>query len=162
MSSLARCRRALRSPTSSPRSRGSQPALEAGGRPSIRMRCWAVSRAVGYDRPISTPGSHVTFFRPHDLTSSARFLWRLPGFLRQPVRAHEARAALAQRLERRHNALLELIREVVYTNSASPYLQLLRLAGCEYGDLAALVGREGLTGALETLYRLGVYLTIDE
>jgi hypothetical protein len=35
-------------------------------------------------------------------------------------------------------------------------------AGCEYGDLADLVEREGLEAALLTLYRAGVYLTVEE
>jgi hypothetical protein len=44
----------------------------------------------------------------------------------------------------------------------NPYRQLLRLAGCEHGDLERLVRQEGLEGALSGLYRAGVYLTVDE
>ena len=50
----------------------------------------------------------------------------------------------------------------IYRNPSSPYLPLLRLAGCEPGDLARLVEREGVEGALERLRDAGVYLTFDE
>src|SRR5205823_8478058 len=40
--------------------------------------------------------------------------------------------------------------------------ELLRLAGCEFGDLDLLVRREGVEGSLRELHRQGVYLTIDE
>jgi hypothetical protein len=50
----------------------------------------------------------------------------------------------------------------VYANPASPYRELLRLAGCEYGDLERLIARDGLEGALRQLYTCGVYLTVDE
>jgi hypothetical protein len=43
-----------------------------------------------------------------------------------------------------------------------PYRRLLEIAGCAPGDLEALVLREGVEGALEQLYRAGVYLTLDE
>ena len=36
------------------------------------------------------------------------------------------------------------------------------MAGCEYGDLERLVHRDGVEGALRTLYHAGVYLTIEE
>jgi hypothetical protein len=45
---------------------------------------------------------------------------------------------------------------------ASPYRELLQNVGCEYGDLERLIGHDGIEGALRALYRLGVYLTVDE
>ena len=97
-----------------------------------------------------------------DVAVGARFLWSLPGFLRRPVTLDEARATLRRRLERREADFLGLARRAVYEHAASPYRALLRLAGCEYGDLERLVGREGVEGALRLLYRHGVYLTVDE
>jgi len=38
----------------------------------------------------------------------------------------------------------------------------LNLAGCEYGDLEKLVSQDGLEEALQTVFRHGVYLTVDE
>jgi len=65
-------------------------------------------------------------------------------------------------LEHRHANFLALVRRGVYEQAASPYRHLLRLAGCEYGDLEQLVRQDDVEGALRTLYRSGVYLTVDE
>ena len=53
-------------------------------------------------------------------------------------------------------------RGTLYGAPAGPYAVLLRRAGCEYGDLARLVARDGAEGALAQLFRAGVYLTVDE
>jgi hypothetical protein len=67
-----------------------------------------------------------------------------------------------RRLARREADFLDLVRRAVYANPESPYRPLLATAGCEYGDLARLVGRDGLEAALAALARDGVYLTLDE
>src|SRR6476469_3491209 len=97
-----------------------------------------------------------------DVIAGARLLRGLPSFLRHPIRAVEARSFLRRRLERRESDFLALVRRVVYANRCSPYRDLLRVAGCEYGDLERLVGHDGLEGALLVLYRRGVYLTVGE
>ncbi len=50
----------------------------------------------------------------------------------------------------------------VYRSPASPYRALLGHAGCAYGDLARLVERDGVEGALQALAREGAYLTVEE
>jgi hypothetical protein len=97
-----------------------------------------------------------------DLRTGARFLWQVPGFLRHPLTIEEARATLRQRLEHREADFLALAQHAIYEYPPSPYRTLLRLAGCEYGDLARLVRRDGVEGALGALLRQGVYLTVDE
>jgi hypothetical protein len=97
-----------------------------------------------------------------DLSMGARLITGLPRVLRDPIRIEAARATLRRRLERREADFLDLVRWGVYANPSSPYGDLLRLAGCEYGDLERLLSREGLEGALERLYAHGVYLTVDE
>lgn len=106
------------------------------------------------------PGGNVLTVQ--DLTEGFRFLSRLPSFLRHPIGVEEARAVLRGRLERREVDFLALVRRNVYERPESPYRQLLGLAGCEYGDLESLVNRDGVEGALQTLFRHGVYLTLDE
>lgn len=98
----------------------------------------------------------------HDLSSGLRFLAGLPGYLRHPVLAPEAQSIVRHRLAHREIDFLALVREAVYRYSRSPYLPLLRMAGCEYGDLQRLIVAEGLEGALQALYRHGVFLTVDE
>jgi len=98
----------------------------------------------------------------HDLAAGGRLLRGLPSFLRQPLRPEDAEAALRQRLERRASDFLSVVSHRVYARPRSPYRALLRLAGCEYGDLERLVHHEGIEAALRVLYRNGVYLTLDE
>jgi hypothetical protein len=86
----------------------------------------------------------------------ARLIGELPRLLRHPIRIEDARSILRRRLERRAADFLDLVQWGVYANPASPYRALLRLAGCEYGDLNRLVTTEGLEGALGQL-RQGVY-----
>ena len=50
----------------------------------------------------------------------------------------------------------------IYGHPGSPYLQLLRAAGCEFGDLKSLVDKEGLEGSLSRLVEVGVFVTFDE
>jgi hypothetical protein len=97
-----------------------------------------------------------------DLRWAARFARDLPGFLRHPVTLPEARAIVARRRAGRAADFLALIRAGVYAQPRSPYRALLRHAGCEPGDLAALVAREGVEGALRVLCARGVYLSVEE
>ena len=97
-----------------------------------------------------------------DIAAGVRFLGRLPSFLRHPIGSAEARAIVRRRLERREADFLAVAERLIYGYDGSPYRRLLRLAGCEYGDLERLVDREGVEGTLRNLYRQGVYLTVDE
>ena len=94
--------------------------------------------------------------------AGVRFLSRLPAFLQHPLRLEEAHALLRARLARRAQDFLTLARVAIYGNPRSPYHALLRLAGCELGDLEQLVHREGVERALATLLRAGVYLRVEE
>jgi hypothetical protein len=97
-----------------------------------------------------------------EIRVGARFLRRLPGFLRFRIDPPAARAVLQRRLAHREDDFLSLAQTAIYRRSQSVYRRLLALAGCEYGDLESLVRRHGLTETLETLLRQGVYLTVDE
>jgi len=97
-----------------------------------------------------------------EVVDARRFLRRLPVYYRYPIQREEARRILRHRLERREADFLALAKGAIYDNAASPYRELLRLAGCEEGDLSRLVRDEGVEGALRTLCRQGVYLTVDE
>jgi len=99
---------------------------------------------------------------PGDLVMILQILRKLPVYLRNPLTISECRKILHQRLERREKDFLDLIKLSVFANPVSPYLSLLQLAGCEYGDLERLVFSDGVEYALRMLFREGVYLTIDE
>ena len=97
-----------------------------------------------------------------NVSAAARLASALPGFLRHRLTFEASAAAQRHRRETRDAAWLALVRAAVYGNPRSPYLRLLQRAGCEPGDLEDLVRRDGLEGALHHLYRVGVYLTIEE
>jgi hypothetical protein len=96
------------------------------------------------------------------LVAGAGLLSELPGLLRSPMQPLRARQILRQRLDRRGADFLRLLEHAVFSNEASPYLWLLRQAGCTYPDVARIVAQEGLEATLRALYRRGVYLTVDE
>jgi hypothetical protein len=86
----------------------------------------------------------------------------LPGFLSSPLSRPTARERLLQRMATREARLLTMMERAIYAQPASPYLALLNNAGCELGDVQALVAREGVEGALKILASRGVYVTYDE
>lgn len=97
-----------------------------------------------------------------DVATGLRFFASLPPYLRQPIRLETARAQLRTRLGEREASFLRLVRRTIFDNPSSPNRQLLRLVGCEPGDLERLVRDDGLAGALQGLARQGVYLSADE
>jgi hypothetical protein len=62
----------------------------------------------------------------------------------------------------RQPQFLESMQRLVYEVPTSPYLALLKLAGCEYRDLELMVKQSGLEPTLEALYQAGVYLSFEE
>ena len=94
--------------------------------------------------------------------AAARLAAGVPRFLRHRLDVAEARAIVERRRRSRGVDFLALARAAVYGHATSPYRALLAAAGCEYGDLAALVEREGLDTALAALLRAGVYVTVEE
>ena len=95
-------------------------------------------------------------------TIALRFARDAPRWLREPVTANAADAQIRERLQACDRRFLTSAARTIYGNPRSPYLALLRSVGCEPGDLHALVGQEGLDGALGVLAARGVYLTLDE
>ncbi len=83
-------------------------------------------------------------------------------FFRERVTVERAEEEIKKALDHRERSFLELARTRIYECPDSPYLKLLRIAGCEFSDLQMSVRRHGVEGALERLAREGVYLTSDE
>ncbi|HKA34101.1 MAG TPA: hypothetical protein VKH64_12855 [Candidatus Binatia bacterium] len=96
------------------------------------------------------------------IVGAARLARTLPAFLRARVTKPEADAEIERGIGERENRFLEAARDCIYGNPDSPYLKLLKLAGCELGDLRAEVRSRGLEAALAHLARAGVYLTDEE
>ncbi len=116
--------------------------------------------------PLSNPRSRLLASwldgTAHDAATVLRLCRDLPRFLRSPIPIEAAGERIRQRLESRATRFLEMVERYVYGYPGSPYLRLLRMAGCELGDLRALVAREGVEGALTQLAAAGVYVTFEE
>jgi hypothetical protein len=94
--------------------------------------------------------------------AGAVLLAAIPRVLRPPIGPVRARALLERRLAQRETSFVSMIRREVYERPSNPYRALLRAAGCELGDVEALVRQRGLEAALSVLFSWGVYLTVDE
>jgi hypothetical protein len=97
-----------------------------------------------------------------DATMYARFALGLHGYLRRRVSLDEAGAIVRRRLAEREAGFLRMVERAIYGYPRSPYRPLLKLAGCELGDLRRMVRARGLEGTLLTLREAGVYVGFEE
>ena len=98
----------------------------------------------------------------HNIRHSSRLGAALPKFFREPISLQQAERMTKRLIATRQDRFLELARSQIYGWPGSPYLSLLRRAGCEFSDLEANVHRSGLEATLAKLAEEGVYLTSDE
>jgi hypothetical protein len=96
------------------------------------------------------------------LITFARFPFSLRRFLRHRLTMDDARRKLRDGMDHREENFLQIVERSIYGYPRSPYLALLKMAGCELGDLRALVRQRGLEGALRELRDAGVYTTYEE
>lgn len=97
-----------------------------------------------------------------DLFMYGRFVSGLPGFLRNTITLEDARRIVKQLFAERESNFLRLIERGVYGHPHSPYLPMLEMAGCEFGDIRDLVHQRGLEKTLLVLREAGVYVTFEE
>ncbi len=86
----------------------------------------------------------------------------LPRYFRHPITVQQAEEETKRLLDTRVERFLELVRTQIYDCPGSPYLRLLKHAGCELSDLQTQVHRHGLEETLVRLAGEGVYLTSEE
>ena len=91
-----------------------------------------------------------------------RFARGLKKFFGEPIGLEQSRQIIKQRLENRDRNLLTIVKKAIYDNEKSPYLELLRLAGCEYGDFERMVRCDGVEPTLGKLCQQGVCVSIEE
>jgi hypothetical protein len=97
-----------------------------------------------------------------DVKMFARLASKLPRILRRRISVEEARAIVRRRLAQREANFLRLVERGIYANGRSPYVPLLKQAGCDLGDLTVMVRDRGLEEALRALRSEGVYITFEE
>ena len=110
--------------------------------------------SVIFQRDLSQLGS--------DVRGMARLVKAVPGFFRERVTLERAKEQIKSDLDRREERFLETVRSQVFKRPKSPYLKLLKLAGCEFSDLQSAVRRFGIEETLVRLAHEGAYLTIEE
>ena len=92
----------------------------------------------------------------------ARFPFAVRRFLTHRITLDDAKRIVRERMEQREANLLLAVTRGVYGHPSSPYLALLKHAGCELGDFRDLVARKGVDPALRQLREAGVYVTYEE
>ena len=97
-----------------------------------------------------------------DLIKYSRLALGLRGFLRGTITMEESQRVIAERLRDRERNFLSLVQKGIYQNPKSPYLKLLELAGCQFGDVESQVNKEGIEGNLQKLLAAGVYVSWEE
>ena len=100
------------------------------------------------------------------ITADLRMYWRfatgLRRFLSHTISLDEARDIVRRRMAEREKNFLRLIERGIFGYRNSPYSHLLKLAGCEMGDLRSMIGSRGLEQTLRELREAGVYVTFEE
>lgn len=97
-----------------------------------------------------------------DFKMYGHFLWGLKDFFRNPITLEEARSVVHRRLEEREDNFLRLIGTGIFSNPRSPYLPLMKIAGCEFGDTRNSVRDKGIEKTLLDLRQAGVYARFEE
>lgn len=97
-----------------------------------------------------------------DMAKYSQLAFSLRGFLRGTITMEESKQAITERLRNRGRNFLRLVQEGIYQNPKSPYLKLLGVAGCEFGDIESLVNKDGIEATLQKLLADGVYLSYEE
>jgi hypothetical protein len=96
------------------------------------------------------------------LKTFAQFPLALQRFARHTLTLDEAKRIVRQRMEHREENFLRIVARSIYGHPPSPYLSLLKMAGCKLGDLREMVKRKGLEETLRALREEGVYVTFEE
>ncbi|HEY1373000.1 MAG TPA: hypothetical protein VGH50_11065 [Candidatus Binatia bacterium] len=96
------------------------------------------------------------------LTDARALFLALREYFAHPISLRDAEDVVKRNVAARGENFLDLVRTRVYERPGSPYLTLLKIAGCEFSDLEAAVRRDGLERTLTALAREGVYLSADE
>ena len=71
-----------------------------------------------------------------------RFAWGLRNYLRNNITLEKSKQVISARLRNRERSFLSLIQKRIYQSPKSPYLKLLRRAGCEFEDIESIVKQE--------------------
>jgi len=97
-----------------------------------------------------------------DMIMYIHLAYGLRSFLSHNISLEQSKKTVSARFRNREATFLILVKKGIYNNAKSPYLKLLKLAGCEFGDIEFLVNRDGIEATLCRLLSEGVYLSLEE
>jgi hypothetical protein len=98
-----------------------------------------------------------------DIRMYARYMTGLWGYLREPPLTWDAAVDIVRRrLDTREDNFLRVAERGIYDHPTSPYLKLLRHAGCAFSDLRDMIRSRGLEATLRALHDAGVYVDFEE
>jgi hypothetical protein len=97
-----------------------------------------------------------------NLTKYARLVSDLRDFTRTTITLEQSRQMISNRLQNREINFLNLVQKGIFQNHNSPYLKLLKTAGCDFSDIESMVKKEGIESTLQTLMAKGVYFSWEE
>ncbi|MGA7874534.1 MAG: hypothetical protein WCA08_02645 [Desulfoferrobacter sp.] len=97
-----------------------------------------------------------------DLKMFGRFASGLRSFICHTITLEDAMRMVRQLLSERERNFLRLVERGIFGYPQSPYLPLLKIAGCEFGDIRNMVGSRGLEQTLLALRDAGVYVSFEE
>lgn len=102
----------------------------------------------------------MSFFT--DVLRYSQLAFNLRSFLSSTIDVEESKKIITDGLLNREQNFLTLVQKAVYQNPASPYIKLLQMSGCEFGDMESMVKKEGIEATLKKLLASGVYVTLEE
>jgi hypothetical protein len=97
-----------------------------------------------------------------ELRSAGRFLTGLRSFLRHPLDLTSAQQQLETQLAQREASFRAVVQHAIFDRPASPYRRLFEWAGITFGDVDAMLVKDGLDATLERVCDAGVRLTLEE
>ena len=97
-----------------------------------------------------------------DITKYSRLAFDLRDFLHDTITLEQSKEVISNRLYNREKNFLSFVQKGIYQNPQSPYLKLLNIAGCDFGDIEYMVCQDGIESTLHKLLADGVYLSWQE
>jgi len=83
-------------------------------------------------------------------------------FLTEKISLEECQELIKKGMDNREDNFLFSVKNLIYEQKRSPYLELLKVSHINYEDIKKMVSREGIEGTLRILKEEGVYITFEE
>ncbi len=96
------------------------------------------------------------------INKQIQYLINTRKFLQKEISLSECHDIIKKGMMYREENFLAYIKEIIYENKKSPYLEFLKLSHIDYEDIKKIVSRQGIEKTLTILKEEGVYITFEE